>query len=204
METTKLKTRGPKEKNGSQEKMTAQSVLIDPYFNIGASKSSKADKPKKEIAIQDVTYVAKENELELRIAFKLLPSKVSFSKVNLDLYFEEQLLNSTTLDIPQGLLTTDSFEFPHILDMEGIAQGRYLIRVEMYEPWSTGEKLNYTFKELPVSYTPQNRKSRYLKIPTVKRVAGNDLLIVSSSTKAIYREIEEDKKRESTSSQDKW
>jgi hypothetical protein len=199
-----LKTKLQEEKTSTQEKMTKQSVLIDPYFNIGASKSNKADKPKKEIVIQDITYVTEENELALKIAFKLLPSKVSFSKVTIDLYFEEQLLNSTTLGIPQGLLTTDSFEFPHILDMEGIAQGRYPIRVEMFEPWSTGEKLNYTFKEVTISYAPQTRKSRYVKIPTVKSVAGIDLLIVSSSTKALYREIEEDKKRESNSSQDKW
>jgi hypothetical protein len=184
--------------------MVKQSVLIDPYFNLGASKSNKADKPQKEIVIQDIADITKENELALKITFRLLPSKLSFSKVNLDLYFEEQLLNTTTLGIPQGSLTTDSFEFPHILDMEGMTQGRYSIRVEMYEPWSTGEKLNYTFKEVAVSYTPQTRESRYVKVPTVKSVAGTDLTIVSSSTKALYREIEEDKKRESTSSQDKW
>lgn len=193
-----------REKTEAKSKMTHQSVLVDPYFNLGASKSNKADKPKKEIIIQNIASTAKENEVALKIAFQLLPTKASFSKVNLDLYFEQQLLNSSTIGIPQGALTTDSFEFPQILDMKRIAQGRYSIRVEMYEPWSTGEKLNYTFKEVAISYLPRTRESRYVKVPTVKSVAGSDLTIVSSSAKTLYHDIEEDKKRQSISNRDKW
>lgn len=192
------------EKTKAKSKMGKQSVLVDPYFNLGTSKSNKSDKPKKEIIIQDFDSVSKEYEVALKIAFKLLPTKASFSKVNLDLYFEHQLLNSTTLGIPQGALTTDSFEFPQALDMKGIAQGSYSIRIEMYEPWFTGEKLNYTFKEVAISYVPQTRESRYVKVPTLKRVAGSDLTIVSSSARTLYHDIEEDKKRQSISNRDKW
>ena len=63
--------------------------------------------------------------------------------------------------------------------MKGIAEGNYLIRVEMYEPWSSGEKLNFTSKEIAVQYVPQTRADRLVKIPTVKSVAGTDLTVVS-------------------------
>jgi hypothetical protein len=198
------KTQKRRDKIKDQVKMSKQSVLIDPYFNLGTSKSSKIDKPNKEIVIQEIANITKENEIEIKIAFRLLPSKASFSKVNLDLYFEEQLLNSTILGIPQGSLSTDSFEFPQILDMKGMVQGRYTVRIEMYEPWSNGEKLNYAFKEMVISYVPQKRESRYVKVPTVKSVAGNDLTIVTSSIKTLYRDIEKDQKREGISNRDIW
>ena len=38
--------------------------------------------------------------------------------------------------------------------MKGIAAGNYLIRVEMYEPWASEEKLNFSEKEIGVHYTP--------------------------------------------------
>lgn len=197
-------TRRRREKTKVKSKIVKQSVLVDPYFNLGTSKSIQANKPKKEIVLQDIASNFKDYEVALKIAFRLLPNSASFSKVNLDLFFEQQFLNSTTIGIPQGALTTDSFEFPQIIDMKGIAQGRYSVRIEMYEPWSASEKLNYTFKEAVISYVPQTRESKYVKVPTVKSVAGSDLAIVSSSTKTLYHDIEEDKKRQSISNRDKW
>jgi len=88
--------------------------------------------------------------------------------------------------------------------MKGIAAAEYPIRVEMYEPWSSGEKLNFSFKEIAVQYVPQNREVRLVKIPTVKSVAGKDLTVVSSCAKNIYREIEQDQKQEAISKRDEW
>ena len=88
--------------------------------------------------------------------------------------------------------------------MKGMVAGEYLIRVEMYELWSSGEKLNFTTKEVVVQYVPQTRESRLVKIPTVKSVAGAGLTVVSSAAKIIYREIEEDLKKESMSKIDEW
>jgi hypothetical protein len=48
------------------------------------------------------------------------------------------------------------------------------------------------------------REDRLIKVPIVKSVAGNDLAIVSDSEKNIYREIEEDMKKEAVSRQDKY
>jgi hypothetical protein len=96
------------------------------------------------------------------------------------------------------------FEYSLILDMKGIAAGSYLFRVEMYELWSSGEKLSFTSKEAVVQYVPQTRESRLVKIPTVKPDASAILTVVSSAAKTIYHEIEEDLKKESTSKRDEW
>jgi len=44
-----------------------------------------------------------------------------------------------------------------VLDMKGIPAGSYTIKVEMYELWSSGEKLSEAIKELNVDYAPQTR-----------------------------------------------
>jgi hypothetical protein len=37
--------------------------------------------------------------------------------------------------------------------MKGMVSGEYLFRVEMYEPWPSGEKINFASKEILVQYT---------------------------------------------------
>jgi hypothetical protein len=168
------------------------------------NKQKYKESPAKAIVINKISDTTKEDELALKVDFSLLPSKTSFSKINLDLFFQEHLLNSATISIPQSTLLNDTSEFPLILDMKGIASGEYQIRIEMYELWSSGEKLNFTFKEITVQYVPQIRAERLLKIPTVKSVACSDLTVVSSSVKSIYRDIEQDQKQEAISKRDEW
>jgi hypothetical protein len=181
-----------------------QSTLDDLSFQFNIYRTKQPIQPKKAIMINNIADTTKEDELALKVEFSLIPSKASFSKINLDLYFQEQLINSTPLHISQSLLLGDSLEFPQFLDMKGIVAGEYMIRVEMYEPWPSGEKLNFTTKEITVQYVPQTRASRLVKIPTVKSVAGTDLTVVSSSTKNIFREIEQDQKQEEISKRDEW
>jgi len=159
---------------------------------------------KKQIIIIEIVSVTREDELDLKVDFSLLPSRAFFLRITSDLYFNGQKLNSAIMSIPQGPLTTDSLEFPYVLGMKGIAEGSYVVRVEMYELWSSGEKLSSASKEVSIQYVPQTRESRLVKIPTVKSVAGNDLTVLSASEKEIYREIEEDTKRELASKQDEW
>jgi hypothetical protein len=185
-------------------KQAKQSTLEDLSFQFNIDRTKEAIKSTKAIVINRISETTKEDELALKIEFSLLPSKASFSKITLDLYFEKQLLNSTPLSIPQSSLLGDSLEFPQFLDMKGIGAGNYLIRVEMYEPWSSGEKLNFTAKEITVQYVPQTRAERLVKIPTVKSVAGTDLTVVSSSAKNIYRKIEQDQKQEAIRKRDEW
>jgi hypothetical protein len=185
-------------------KQAKQSTLEDLSFQFNINRSKEATTPTKAIVINRIVDETKEDELALKVEFTLLPSKASFSKINLDLYFQGQLLNSTTLIIPQSALLSDSYEFPQMLYMKGIGAGNYLIRVEMYEPWSSNEKLNFSVKEIVVQYVPQSRESRLVKIPTVKSVAGTGLTVVPSTTKNIYHEIDQDLKKESMSKRDQW
>ena len=88
--------------------------------------------------------------------------------------------------------------------MKGISSGSHLIKVEMYELWSSGEKLTCASKEVSVEYVPQSREDRLIKVPIVKSVAGADLAIVSDSEKDIYREIAENIKKELISKRADW
>jgi hypothetical protein len=88
----------------------------------------ESNKPiqRKQIAIIDIQVAISEDELALKVGFKLYPSKSSFSKVNLDLWFDNQHVSSGLIRIPQGLLSTDELELPLALDMREIAAGTYL------------------------------------------------------------------------------
>ena len=193
-----------REKVKAEVKLSKQSRLDDVYCQLNVVRNEPVE-PIKEIIISALDTVSKENEeLALRTEFKLVPSKASFNKISLDLFFEDHLLKSSTLAIPQSMLLGDSLEYPLALDMKGIVEGNYLVRVEMYEPWSSGEKLNFASKEITIQYTPQTRESRLVKIPTVKSVAGADLTVVSSGARDIYREIDDNLKKESLSKRDEW
>lgn len=185
-------------------RQSKQSTLEDISFQFNIERSKEATKPAKAIVINRIADTTKEDELALKVEFTLLPSKVSFSKISLDLYFQDNLLKSTPLHITSSALLGDNLEYSLALDMKGIVEGNYLIRVEMYEPWSSGEKLNFTSKEIAIDYIPQTRESRLVKIPTVKSVAGADLTVVSSAAKDIYREIEKDQKQEALGKRDEW
>jgi hypothetical protein len=163
----------------------------------------KLDK-KRQIVITQIGTVTKEDELELKVSFALFPSRLAFSTVRADLFFDSQKLCSSLIRILQGPIATDDSEFTSVLNMKGIPAGSHLIKVEMYELWSDGEKLSSTSKETAIDYVPLKREDRLIKIPIVKGVVGADLVVVSDSEKDIYRELEEDEKRELASKRDEW
>ena len=162
------------------------------------------DGQKKQITITEIAAVTREDELALRIGFKLFPSRATFSKITSDLYFDGKKMGSTRLAIIQGPLATDGSEVTSVLDMKGISSGAHIIRVEMYELWSSGEKLTSASKEVTIEYVPLKREDRLIEVPIIKSVAGTNLAIVSDFEKNIYREIEKEMKRDSFSRRDKW
>jgi hypothetical protein len=162
-------------------------------------------KPEKQILIMGIDTLTKEDELALKVGFKLLPSKTAFSKVQMDLWFDNQKISSVSIRIPQGALAANEFELTPVLDMKGIPAGVHTVKVGMYEFWSSsGERLFFTAKEVAVDYVPQTRQSRLVKVPSVKSVAGTDLEVVSESEKDIYRGIEKTIKKEQLSQRDDW
>jgi hypothetical protein len=180
-----------------------QSTLDDISFQFNIERD-REPRPTKTIIINQIANKIEVDELALKVEFALLPSNTAFSKINLDLYFEDQLIDSRTLSIPQSALLSDVLEFPLLLDMRGIAAGNYEIRIEMYELWESNEKLCFTEKEIIIEHVPQTKESRLVKVPTVKSVAGAGLIVVLPSAKSIYQEIKEDEKKESISKRDEY
>jgi hypothetical protein len=170
------------------------------------AKPAKASVPeqKKQIEITEISTDTRENELVLKIGFKLLPSRTAFSRLTLDLYFDQRKIDSLSLRVLQGPLATDASEFSSVLDMTGIGKGQHILRAEMYELWDSAEKLIHASKEVAIEYVPLRREDRLIKVPIIKNVAGAHLAIVSDTQKDIYREIEDDMKRESFSRRDNW
>lgn len=178
-------------------------LTLDNLPNVHTKESNKLIQ-QKQITIIEIQAIIREDELALKVGFKLYPSKSAFSKVNLDLWFNNQQISSRLIRVPQGPLSADELELPAVLDMKGIAAGAYPIRVDMYELWSDGEKLCFTQKEVTVQYVPQTRESRLIKVPIVKSLGEPSLAVVSEFDKDIYREIEETMKKESDSKRDEW
>ena len=103
---------------------------------------ANTQKPEKQILITGIDTLTKEDELALKVGFKLLPSKTAFSKVQTDLWFDNQKISSVSIRIPQGALAADEFELTPMLDMKGIPAGVHTIRIGLYEFWSSsGERL---------------------------------------------------------------
>ncbi len=170
-------------------------------FNIQKIDGSK---PEKAILITHISNLIKEDELELKVEFTLSPSKESFSKVFLDLFFENQKLSSTPLIISQSVLFSDNLVYKQVVDMSGVEAGSYLFRVEMYELWDNSEKLNFVTKQITLEYVPKRRQDRLVKVPTVKTVPGDALVVDSSETKSIFQKISRTQREESESKRDSW
>jgi hypothetical protein len=159
---------------------------------------------KKQIEITQITTSTREDELVLKGAFKLSPSRTAFSRIRSDLYFDELEIDSLRLRILQGPLATDESEFSVELDMTGIVEGKHTLRVEMYELWDSGERTTSTSKEATVEYVPVKREDRLIRVPIIKRTEGADLEIVTAMKKNIFREIDEAMKRESEGRREHW
>jgi len=199
------KTQHLREKMRKAAKQTKQTTLD----NLQSLPKKDSDKPEakqqpKQIEITDVSNTKCENELVLRVGFKLVPSRTAFSRVTAEMFFDDQKIDSLRLRILQGPLATTESEFSSALDMTGIEAGQHKLKVEMYELWSMEEKLTKTSKEVTIEYIPVKREDRLVKVPVVKSVAGTDLAIVSDTQKNIYREIEADMKKQTISRRDQW
>jgi hypothetical protein len=199
------KTQRLEEKLHADAKHSKQATLDTPS-EPHRTRPAKAAVPeqKKQIEITEISTTTREDGLVLKIGFRLSPSRTAFSRVTSDLYFDGEKIDSLRLRVLQGPLATDASEFSSVLDMTGISKGQHTVRVEMYELWSSEEKLTSTSKEATIEYVPVRREDRLVKVPTVKSAAGEDLAIISDSEKNIYREIEKEMKRESDSRRDYW
>ena len=192
--------------NTTRNLKTQKQLRLDDLPNTPTEGTNKTPKQiqQKQITINEIGAITKEDELALKIGFKLSPSKTAFPKVNMDLSFDNQQVNSVLIRIPQGPLAQDEFELTPVLDMKGIPPGSYNIKFEMYELWTDGNKLSYVSEEIKIDYSPVRKEDRLIKVPTVKSFAGTDLEIVLDSQRDFYQELQKDAAKESIGMRDEW
>jgi hypothetical protein len=164
--------------------------------------NKKEPKPEKSIVIQ-LSHATKEDELDLTVGFHLLPSRLHFSNLSLDLYFDGAKVNSYLVAIPPSRLLSDDLVFPIALDMTGIQQGEHVIKVELSEKWETGEVLAQASKYVVVQYSPVRKEDRYVKLPIVRKIDGA-FRIVLPEEKELYRQLEKEQQRALSAKRDRW
>ena len=155
------------------------------------------------ITITQIEPQVKEDDLTLKIFFKL-PSKKSFSRVRLELLFDDIILSPINIRLLQGPLATKEFEFSTFLDMKGVASGNHQITIKLWGLWDSQERLCQTQREISINYQPQERRPTLVKIPSIRKVIGGDIAIISPSDKKVYIDLEKNAKKESQSKKDKW
>jgi hypothetical protein len=159
-------------------------------------------KPQKSIIIQ-LNHTTKEDELDLAISFRLLPSRMHFSNLLLDLHFDGNKVNSYLIAIPPSRLLSDELEFPIALDMTGIPSGEHVVKVELTEKWETGEILAQASKYVVVQYTPIRKEDRYVKVPLVRKIDGA-FRIVMAEEKELYESLEKGHREDLNTKRDKY
>jgi len=161
-------------------------------------------KIEKHIEILAVTASIVEDELALKVVFRLVPSRTFFSTVTSDLYFDGEKIDSLRLRVLQGPLATDESEFSAVLDLTGIVAGKHILRAEMYELWDSGEKLSWTSSEATIDYVPVTREGKLIRVPIIRSTAGSGLDVVTDAEKRIYHEIDDQIKEELEGRRDPW
>ena len=199
-----MKTQRLREKMLAEVKHSKQTTLDSLPASQQKSPQAIESSSKKQIIITEIGTETAEDELTVKIVFRLLPSKASFSKITLDLFFDGHKMYDVPICIPQGSLAKDEFEFPLVLDMRGIGAGLHVIKVEMFELWASAEKLTFANKEVTIDYVPVKRTDRLIAVPMVKRAAGQDLIVVSDSEREMYHQMDENVKKEQTCQRDAW
>jgi hypothetical protein len=162
----------------------------------------KQAKPEKTIVIQ-LTHATKEDELDLAISFRLLPSRMHFSNLILDLSFDGCKVNTYRVAIPPSRLLSDELDFPIALDMTGIPKGEHIIKVELSEKWETGEVLAYASKYVVIQYSPVRKEDRYVKVPLVRKIDGA-FRIVLPEEKELYDALEKSNREEHNAKRDRY
>jgi hypothetical protein len=187
----------------TRKSLTGKQLALDslPHKQL---KSTFGSNPKKQILITQMVTQTGIGELTLTIEFKLLPFKTAFSKLKTDLRFDDNIISSVSLRVPQRALAADTFEISSVLDMNGIAAGPHVLKVELYELWNSDERVCEDAQMLFIDYVPQTRESHLVKVPIVKRVAGADLAVASDTEQDLYREMVQKEKRELLHRRDNW
>lgn len=155
----------------------------------------------KQITIAQLVATNKDDdELAVDTDFRLVPSKKDFSKVRYTLWFDEQKAYSNLIEIPQSFVASDEFQLKLILDLKGVSSGSHSLKVELCDVFSP----LCASKETTFEYKPQTKEDRLKRIPTVRKIEGFDISVVSNNEKDVFKEIDETFRKEQISKRDSW
>lgn len=166
------------------------------------AETPKAPKPQKSISLQ-LSHTIKEAELELKVNFRLMPSRMHFSNLQLNLFFDNDKVNSYLIAIPPSRLLSDELEYPITLDMTGIPKGEHVIKVDLAEKWQSDEVLTQASQYVVLSYQPVRKEDRYVKVPLVRKIDGTFRIILPDEQE-LYRKMSELNRKEHASKRDPW
>ena len=96
-----------REKTRADIKHSKQTTLDNPPEAHAEPPKAAVPEQKKHIEITEISTCIREDELALKVGFKLLPSRTAFSRVSADLFFDDQKIDSLQMRILQGLLAAE-------------------------------------------------------------------------------------------------
>jgi len=148
----------------------------------------------KEVSITDLNATVKREDLILNAKFKLAPSKRIFSRIRADLHFDGQFVKSFYLGIPYYFARQEEFPLRTLLSLERVSAGTHTIKLEMLGLWPSAGPSD--IKETTMGYQPLVEVAMAGAIPTIKRIEGPGIAVVTDEAKRLYQEMRERWKRE--------
>jgi hypothetical protein len=148
----------------------------------------------KAVTIVDLNAKVKKENLTVDLKFRLSPSKRVFSRIKVDLFFDGQSVKSFYVGIPYYFARQEEFPIRSVLSLKQIKAGTHTIKVEMAGLWPLAGPSD--IKETTIKYKPVFKVSKIKYIPTVKRIEGPAIAVVTEEAKRLYQEMRERWKRE--------
>lgn len=156
----------------------------------------------KHVTITKLEATVKRTNLILIAKFKLAASKRIFSRIQADLYFDEQHIKSFYVGIPYYFAGKKEFPLRSLLSLEEISAGSHTIKLEMCGLWHYATPSD--LKETTIEYQPPVKTKITRKVPKVKKIDGPHIAVVTDEAKKLYREMRERWKKEVRAKRDRW
>jgi len=148
----------------------------------------------KEVSITDLSATVKREDLILNAKFKLAPSKRIFSRIRANLHFDGQFIKSFYLGIPYYFARQEEFPLRTILSLEKVSAGTHTIKLEISGLWPSAGPSD--IKETRIEYQPIVEVPIAGAIPTIKKIEGPGIAVVTDEAKRLYQEMRERWRRE--------
>lgn len=144
----------------------------------------------------------KKRDLVIDVKFKLAPSKRVFSRMKVDLYFDGQCIKSFYVGIPYYFARKEEFPIRSVLSLKQVDSGMHTIKVEMGGLWPLAGPPDS--REATFDYYPIVRVPIVKAVPTVKKIEGPAIAVVTDDVRKLYKQMRERWKKELIARREKW